>query len=97
MAKRKAVRNMKQIKRNATYKVNSNGHLAMVEEYDPKTMVIRTLTPEMRLTEHQIQMLEEAEKLPVTYEDDCPELTPAMIEAFKKAAQARDLRKAVSQ
>ena len=79
------------------YRVNSSGHLAMVEEYDPETMVIRTLTPEMRLTESQIQMLEEAEKFPVTYEDDCPELTPAMIEAFKKAAQTRDLLKASSQ
>ena len=85
------------MKKNATYRVASNGHLAMVEEYDPNRMVIRTLTPEMRLSESQIQMIEEAERLPVTYEDDCPELTPAMAEAFRKAAQARDLQKAVSQ
>ena len=65
----------------------------MVEEYNPSTMVIRTLTPEMRLTEKQIHMLEEADKQPVTYEDDCPELTPAMVEAFRKAARVRDKRK----
>ena len=84
---------MKQMNRNATYKVNSEGRLAMVEEYNPSTMVIRTLTPEMRLTEEQIRMLEEADKQPVTYEDDCPELTPAMVEAFRKAARVRDERK----
>ena len=88
---------MKQMNRNATYKVNSEGRLAMVEEYDPSTMVIKTLTPEMRLTEEQIHMLEEAEKHPIAYEDDCPELTPAMAEAFRKAAKMRNLRKAVAQ
>ena len=88
---------MKQMKRNVTYKVNSEGRLAMVEEYDPSTMVIKTLTPEMRLTEEQIPMLEEAEKHPIAYEDDCPEPTPAMAEAFRKAAKMRNLRKAVAQ
>lgn len=91
------MRDMKQFKRNATYCVNSNGHLAIVEEVDSNTMVIRTLTPDMHLSEDQIQMIEEAEKIPVVYEDDCPELTPAMAEAFRTAAQARDMRKEVSQ
>ena len=45
---------------NATYLVNSAGHLAMVEEYDPSTMVIKTLTSEMRLTPEQLTMLAEA-------------------------------------
>ena len=84
---------VKQVNKNATYKVNSKGRLAMVEEYDPSTMVIKTLTPEMRLTEKQIHMLEEAEKYPIAYEDNCPELTPAMAEAFRKAAKMRALRK----
>ena len=78
---------------NATYLVNSKGHLTKVEEYDPDTMVIRTLTPDMKLTQEQIDMLDEAEKNPIVYEDDCPELTPEMIEAFKKAAAIRDSRK----
>ena len=90
------VRNVNQIKKNATYRVNSEGRLAMVEEYDPSTMVIRTLTPGMCLTDEQKNMLEEASRLPVTYEDDCPELTAEMAEAFRRAARARDARKAAA-
>lgn len=75
-----------------TYLVNSKGHLAKIEEYDPNTMVIRTLTPDMQLTQEQIDMLDEAKKFPIVYEDDCPELTPEMIKAFKKAAAVRDAK-----
>lgn len=88
------VKRMKKMEKNATYAVTANGHLAMVEKYDPDTMVIRTLTPEMKLTEKQLLMLEEAERFPVTYEDDCPELTPEMVSAFKRAAKERDAKKA---
>ncbi len=87
---------MKTTTKNATYRVNSSGRLAMVEEYDPETMVIKTLTPEMSLSQEQISMLQEAGKYPIVYEDDCPELTPEMAEAFRKAAQARDARKAAA-
>lgn len=79
-------------KTNTTYLVNSKGHLAKIEEFDPDTMVIQTLTPDMQLTQEQIDMLDEAEKFPIVYEDDCPELTPEMIKAFKKAAAVRDAR-----
>jgi len=54
------VSKMKCANPNATYLVNSAGHLAMVEEYDPSTMVIKTLTSEMRLTPEQLTMLAEA-------------------------------------
>lgn len=84
---------MKQRNLNATYRVNSDGRLAKVEEYDPSTMVIKTLTPEMRLTHEQMAMLEEAQRYPIVYEDDCPELTPQMAAAFKRAAKVRDERK----
>lgn len=84
---------MKQMNPSATYRVNSAGHLVKVEEYDPSTMVIKTLTPEMRLTREQVAMLEEAEHYPIVYEEDCPELTPEMAAAFKRAAKARDQRK----
>ena len=87
---------MKQLKPNATYHVNSNGHLAMIEEYDPSKMVIRTLAPDMKLTTEQLAMLEEAEKYPIVYEEDCPEMTPQMAEAFREAARARDKRKVVA-
>ena len=73
MNDRNQVMKMKTINRNATYMVNSKGHLVLVEEYDPSTMVIRTLTPDMQLTQKQIELLDEAEKYPVTYEDDWPE------------------------
>ena len=76
-----------------SYCVNSTGHLAKFEEYDPSKMIIKTLSPDMRLTEQQIEMLEKADKMPITYESDCPELTPQMAEAFKHAAEARDARK----
>jgi len=79
------------------YKVNSSGHIAMVEQFDPSTMVIKTLTPDMKLSQGQIDMLNDAGNYPITYEDDCPELTPEMVEAFKKAANARDKRKRENQ
>ena len=87
---------MKQLNPNAVYRVNSAGHLAMVEEYDPSTMVIKTLTPEMMLSPEQITLLEEAEQYPIVYENDCPEMTPEMVAAFKRAAEVRDRRKAVA-
>jgi len=86
---------MKQLNPNANYSINSAGRLAMTEEYDPSTMVIKTLTPDMKLTPEQLAMLEEMENYPIVYEDDCPELTPQMEEAFRKAARARDKRKVV--
>jgi len=84
---------MKQMNPNRTYKISSKGRLVMVEEYDPTTMVFAELTPDMRLTQEQIDMLQEAQKHPVVFEDDCPELTPAMIQAFRLAAQKRDAQK----
>ena len=84
---------MKQMRHNTAYRVNSAGHLAIVEEYDPSRMVIRTLTPGMKLTQGQTAMLENAARQPIVYESDCPELTPEMAEAFKKAAAVRDAGK----
>ena len=78
---------------NAVYRINSSGRPAKVEEYDPSAMVIKTLTPDMTLTDEQCSMLDEAAKHPIVYEDDCPELTPEMIEKFKRAARIRDERK----
>ena len=86
---------MKYFDSNATYRVNSAGHLAKVEEYDPSAMVISTLTPEMKLTREQVAMLEKAEQSPIVYEHDCPEMKPEMAAALKRAAEARDQRKAV--
>ena len=84
---------MKRMRPNTAYHVNSEGRLAMVEEYNPSRMVIRTLTPDMRLTRAQTAMLEEAARQPIVYESDCPELTPEMAEAFRRAATIRDAGK----
>lgn len=70
--------------------INSKGRAAIVEEYDPERMVLRSLSANAMPTAEQVKMIKEAEKHPIVYEDDCPELTPAMAEAFKKAAQTRD-------
>lgn len=80
---------------NKNYQINSAGHLAMVEQFDPSTMTIKTLTPEMKLTPEQAAMLKEAEQYPIVYEDDCPKLTPEMAAAFRHAAEVRDRRKAL--
>ncbi len=75
--------------------INSGGHHAKVEEFDPATMVLATLTPEMKATPEQVAMLEEASHYDIVYEDDCPELSPSMIEAFRRAAQVRDAQRKV--
>ena len=84
---------MKNVNPNAAYALNSKGRLVKAETYDQKTMVLRTLTPDMKATPEQIAMLEEASRHPIVYEADCPELTSAMAEAFRKAARFRDARK----
>ncbi|MCD7773597.1 MAG: hypothetical protein LUH08_06030 [Ruminococcus sp.] len=43
-----------------------------------------------KLTEEQLKMLEEAENEPITFDEDCPELTPAMIKAFRCSAAWRN-------
>lgn len=35
----------------------------------------------------------EAKKSPIVYDEDCPELTPAMIKAFKCSAASRNCQK----
>ena len=42
------------------------------------------------LTKDQIAEIEAAKKMPVVYDEDCPELTPAMEKAFLLAAKARN-------
>ncbi|MBR5345097.1 MAG: hypothetical protein IK127_04660 [Clostridia bacterium] len=77
------------------YQIDSRVHRPKIEAYDPDTMVFATLTPDMRATPEQIAMLEEASCHDIVYEEDCPELSDSMIEAFRKAAQARDAKRKV--
>ncbi|MCM1047094.1 MAG: hypothetical protein NC433_01555 [Clostridiales bacterium] len=45
---------------------------------------------EIKLTEEDKKMLEEARKHPIVYDEDSPELTPEMEKAFRLAAKTRN-------
>ena len=49
--------------------------------------MIKTFTIEtgQKLTEEQLEKISEAKKYPIVFDDDCPELSPAIIKAFKCA------------
>jgi len=49
--------------------------------------------PGQKLTEEQIKEVEEARKHPIECDEDCPELSPAMLKAFKCAVVQRNRRK----
>ena len=47
-------------------------------------------------TEEQIREIEAAAKREITFDEDSPELTPAMEKAFRLAAKNRNSRQAIS-
>ncbi len=47
------------------------------------------------LTKEQIMEIEEAKKKPIIYDEDSPELTPAMEKAFALAAKNRNRYKRI--
>ncbi|MCD8132021.1 MAG: hypothetical protein LUE16_12255 [Lachnospiraceae bacterium] len=44
-------------------------------------------------TEEQLKEVEEAQKQPITFDEDCQELSPAMMKAFRSAVIQRNRRK----
>ncbi len=44
-------------------------------------------------TEEQLKEVEEAKKNPIVFEEDCEELSPAMMKAFKSAVVQRNRKK----
>lgn len=44
-------------------------------------------------TEEQFREIEEAKKPPITFDEDCEELSPAMMKAFKSAVVQRNRKK----
>ena len=52
-----------------------------------------TIEPGQTLTEEQLKEIEEAKKFPITFDEDCEELSPAMMKAFKSAVVQRNRRK----
>lgn len=57
--------------------------------------MIKTLTINngQKPTEEQLKEVEEAKKHPIVFDDDCRELSPAMMKAFKSAVVLRNRRK----
>ena len=52
-------------------------------------LVTKTINKWDKPTAEQLEQLKKAAKMPITYDEDCPELTPKMEEAFIRAAQER--------
>ena len=44
-------------------------------------------------TEEQLKEVEEAKKSPIIFDEDCRELSPAMIKSFKSAVVQRNWKK----
>ena len=53
-----------------------------------------TIKPGQRPTDDQIREVLEAKKQPITFDEDSPEMSPAMFKAFKSAVIQRNRRKA---
>ncbi|EOS38447.1 hypothetical protein C808_02648 [Lachnospiraceae bacterium M18-1] len=44
-------------------------------------------------TEEQLREVQEAQKYPIIFDEDCQELSPAMVKAFKSAVVQRNRKK----
>ena len=57
------------------------------------TMIVtKKRVPGAKPTPEQIEMIEAATKLPITFDEDSPALTPEAIEGFRRAARERNRR-----
>lgn len=55
-------------------------------------MVTYTLDPNQKPTEAQLRQVAEASKRPITFDEDCPESTPEMLDSMRKAVAERNRR-----
>lgn len=57
--------------------------------------MIRTVTldRDQKPTKEQIRQIEEAAKKEIIFDEDCPQLTPAMEKAFRLAAKNRNMQR----
>lgn len=53
-------------------------------------IVTREMGKDRKLTEEQKRELEEAERASIVYDEDCPELSPAMMKAMRCAVAQRN-------
>lgn len=49
--------------------------------------------PNQKLTEEQLKEIEEAKKSPIVFDEDCDELSPTMMKAFRSAVVQRNRKK----
>ena len=56
-------------------------------------MVTYKLKWNEKITEHEKSMIEKVKEMPIVYDEDSPELTPAMEKAFQLAAKNRNAQK----
>lgn len=52
-----------------------------------------TIEPGQKITEEQLAEIEEAKKSPIVFDEDCEELSPAMMKAFKSSVIQRNRKK----
>jgi hypothetical protein len=53
-------------------------------------IITSSLSSDEKITSEMKKETEEAKKMPITFDEDCPELTPAMEEQFKCAVRMRN-------
>ena len=56
-------------------------------------IVTKKRVPGAKPTPEQIEMIEAAKKMPITFDEDSPALTPEAIEGFRRTAQERNRRR----
>lgn len=56
-------------------------------------IVTKKRVPGAKPTPEQIEMIEAAKKMPVTFDEDSPALTPEAMQGFRRAARERNRRK----
>jgi hypothetical protein len=53
-------------------------------------IITTTLSPDEKPTEEMLKELEEAKKMPITYDEDCPELSPTQLKQFECMVRMRN-------
>jgi hypothetical protein len=53
-------------------------------------IITTTLSPNEKPTEEMLKEIEDAKKMPITYDEDCPELSPAQLKQFECMVRMRN-------
>lgn len=57
-------------------------------------MLSREQKNDLAFTQEELQALENARKMPITFDDDCPETTPEKVVLFKRVNPPRRIARA---